>query len=206
MSSQDEKDDQLALRLEAAKSGDSAALEELIEEFYEFVRQQIKNAVPSEIRQKTGASEIAQEAFLQFTTAVQGITAKSRGEFAQWLKKAATNKSLDAIRRYRAEKRDVGREQELDANLPVGQFSSQDTPSMTVAREEEGQHVRNSISDLPTTQREILQLFFYDELDLTEIGRRLDLSPYMVTKHLRDAMQAVQKQLPKSLRRDPDDA
>ena len=195
-----DKSDDLARKLAAAKDGDADALNELVDEFYDFVKSVATQETPPDVLRKTGASEIAQEAFLQMFVEIGTLRAKTRGEFAQWLKRVATNRSLDTIRRYRSGKRNVTRERDLEDSVHQNTRSDQETPSVAVSKAEAGQCVQNSIEQLPEHQREVLQLYFYGQLSLAAISRQLGLDHHVVTKLLKDGMKAIEKQLPDSFR------
>ncbi|NPV71488.1 MAG: sigma-70 family RNA polymerase sigma factor [Firmicutes bacterium] len=149
-----------------AKSGDRAALEELIavheKRIYNFIYRLTGN--PDD------AADLAQETFLRVCTSISCFRGDS--SFVSWLYRIASNVCVDRARR-RSRRRTVS----LDAPVSVedGEFLwalSDDSPGPCDAVEaaEVGEVVRRAVASLPVDYRTVVVLHDLQDLSYREIA------------------------------------
>ena len=144
---------------------DAAALELLYDR---YVRQCFGLAVRM-LGDAAVAEEIVQEVFLKLWTQPQSYT-QSRGRFASWLLSLVHHRSIDELRRrYRTE-------MPLDG-ATTGPLNVQADPAPEPAEQvglsELRETVRSALAQLPSNQREPIELAFFRGLTHTQIAARL---------------------------------
>lgn len=104
-----------------------------------------------------------------------------------WLRRILANNLGDEIRKFTAAKRDLGREQSLEAALDASSgrlenwlAAEQSSPSEHVQREEQALRLAQALAELPSAQREALVLQHWHGWSLAEIAKHLDRSPAAV--------------------------
>ena len=104
-------------------------------------------------------------------------------ELAAWLRKALANNLADALRNLRRAKRDVSREQSLDAALEASSVrlanwlaADQSSPSQQAVRNEDLLRLADALTSLPELQREAIVLHHLQGWSLTDTARGLDRS------------------------------
>lgn len=104
-------------------------------------------------------------------------------ELAAWLRKALANNLADALRNLRRAKRNVAREQSLDAALEASSAclanwlaADQSTPSRKASRSEDLLILADALTQLPEPQREAIVLHHLQGWSLSDTARRLERS------------------------------
>jgi RNA polymerase sigma-70 factor (ECF subfamily) len=105
----------------------------------------------------------------------------TEAEFISWLQAALANVLKDRMRKEFADKRDVRREQQLDAavihsSVRLNQFIAQDnaeSPASAMQREERAVQVAEAVARLDQDQRDAILLREMQGLPVTEIANRL---------------------------------
>ena len=104
-------------------------------------------------------------------------------ELAAWLRKALSNNLADALRNLRRAKRDVSREQSLDAALEASSVrlanwlaADQSSPSQQAVRNEDLLRLADALTSLPELQREAIVLHHLQGWSLTDTARGLNRS------------------------------
>jgi RNA polymerase sigma-70 factor (ECF subfamily) len=124
-------------------------------------------------------------------------------ELAAWLRKALANNLADALRALRRARRDVGREQSLNAALDASSArladwfaTDQSSPSGQAVHNETLLRLADALTSLPETQREAIVLHHLQGWSLNDTARGLDRSDTATAgllhrglKKLRDLMQ-----------------
>lgn len=165
--------------------------------FESFMRQ-YQNMVFTTAYRLTGreadAEDIAQEVFLKAYERFAEIGSSPTA--GGWLKKVATNLSLNQLTRYRARWRffsemtldDGESEREIEFEAPQ---ASQPEGSMA----DEKQIIEEALSKLPAAQRVPLVLYHFDDLSYEEIAQQLRASLSKVKTDIHRGREALRKKL-----------
>lgn len=131
--------------------------------------------------------QLAEEVLQDTMMAVWNNAAKFRGESSvkTWLLVIARNRAINAQRRNRPQLVDVDAVYDL-ASTDTGPFEQ-------VAREFDRSAVREALAHLKPDQREILVLFFFEQLSGPEIAEVLDISVGTVKSRLHRAKEALRR-------------
>jgi RNA polymerase sigma-70 factor (ECF subfamily) len=116
------------------------------------------------------ASDIVQDALVKATENLAQFKGGSEAELVKWLSEIMQNALADAIRRARAQKRDVAQEEALaaawsDSSARVGNWlaAPDSSPGERAQREEELLRLAAALAQLPEDQRDAIIL--RDSLD-----------------------------------------
>ena len=104
-----------------------------------------------------------------------------------WLRRILANNLGDEIRKLTTAKRDVSREQSLEAALEASSArldawlaAEQSSPSAQLQREEQALRLAQALAELPEAQREALVLQHWHGWSLAAIAQHLERSPAAV--------------------------
>lgn len=151
----------------------------LLEAYRPYLLSIANQELPEELEGKLGPSDLAQETlvrgFEQFKT-FHGTRAE---ELAAWLRQILLNHLLNTIRHYETGKRQVHREQSLQAGLAD---LRQPTPSGVALSQEEWSLLSAALERLPDHYREVILLRHREYLSFPEIGELLGKSEDAVRK------------------------
>lgn len=123
------------------------------------------------VRQQFLAEEIVQEVFLAVW---RNPTAHDpdRGSVKSWLMGMIHHRSVDVVRREEAQRRRA-------AEAIPDAIDLDDDPGVTVPEEiglpEERKVVRSALAELPTEQRQILELMYFGGMSQSQISERLSV-------------------------------
>jgi RNA polymerase sigma-70 factor (ECF subfamily) len=122
------------------------------------------------LRRRFDASDLVQETLLKATENLEQFRGSTEAELVQWLQEILHNALADAMRRARAQKRDVAREEALAVELNDSSARLQNwlaapgsSPSERAQREEQLLHLAAALAKLPEDQRDAVIL--RDSLD-----------------------------------------
>jgi RNA polymerase sigma-70 factor (ECF subfamily) len=123
------------------------------------------------VRQPFLAEEVVQEVFLAVWRSPDGYQAE-RGSVKSWLLGMVHHRAVDAVRREESQRRRaeeaVPEAVDLDAD-----------PGVTVVEEigipEERKAVRGALGELPSEQRQVLELMYFAGMSQSQISERLSL-------------------------------
>jgi len=113
------------------------------------------------------AEEVVQDVFQNIWQAA-GSFQSGIGQFSSWLLGIARHRAIDATRSKRERART--REQALDTSFPISDGSDIERD---VAQSMLRDTVRAALQELPTSQRQAVELAYYGELTRVEIAERL---------------------------------
>jgi RNA polymerase sigma-70 factor (ECF subfamily) len=141
------------------------------------------------------AQDIAQEVFLAaFENYEQLRTSPTRGG---WLKKVATNLTLNYVSRYRKRWRFFSemRTEEEDDYEPGIEFATPDTLVSGIDADERGAIVERTLKSLPDHQRIPLVLYHFEEIPYEDIAKQLGVSLAKVKTDIHRGRAALAKAL-----------
>jgi RNA polymerase sigma-70 factor, ECF subfamily len=178
------------------------AADERFARYRDYLRLAAAVSVDPRLRDKFDPSDIVQETMFEAVRDWDRCCASSEEERLAWLRRMLANNLLDGVKRFRAEKRDVGRERSLDASVQatlgrLGEMLAGDvsTPSCRAMREERDVQIASAVAALPDSQREAVILQRWHGWSLAEIGERLGKTPEAVAGLIFRAQRALHQTL-----------
>jgi RNA polymerase sigma-70 factor (ECF subfamily) len=175
----------------------------LLESFRAYLHLLARLHLAPPLRGKLDPSDVVQQTLLQAYQALDQFRGHSDAECAAWLRQILARNLAQAARDFGRAKRDLAREQPLQAALDASsarleawRVADQSTPSQRAEKGEEALRLAEALEQLPEAQREALVLQHWQGLSLAEIGTHLGRSPEAVAglikrglKQLRHLMQ-----------------
>lgn len=155
-----------------AKSGDSAALGELLEKHRGYLRVLAQRMLGDRFRARLDASDVIQQTCLAVQRNFPEFRGETPGQFIAWLRQVHEGHIRNALREHLAGKRGVGREGGVTAAEleSLVEDSLQSTPSQRVLRDEQAVLLAAALDRLPDGQREAVRLRYLEGLSLKEIA------------------------------------
>ncbi len=174
-----------------------------LEPFRAYLRLLARLNLDPQLQGKLDPSDVVQQTLLQAYQALHQFRGKSEGELAAWLRQILARNLAMAVRDFARDKRDVAREQSLEAALSASSSrldawlaAEQSSPSQQAQRKEETLQLAEALEQLPEAQREALVLQHWQGWSLAQIGQHLGRSPDAVAglikrglKRLRELLQ-----------------
>jgi RNA polymerase sigma-70 factor (ECF subfamily) len=151
---------------------------------------------------KIDASGVVQQTLLEACRDLQRFTGQSTAQKAAWLRQILAHNLADEVRKWSTARRDLAREQSLEAALQASSCrlqaclaADQSTPSQHVEREEQALRLAEALAQLPEAQREALVLQHWHGWSLAEIARHMDRSHAAVAGLIKRGLQHLRTQL-----------
>lgn len=166
----------LARQLNLARGGSREALGELLVKFRRYLLLIANDRASSQLRAKLAASDVVQETFLaaqQSFASFQGTTPR---QLAGWLAGILDHKLADRARRFATAKRQLGLELGTERARALSAPRSA-SPSWQAARSEERVRLDAALTRLPAEYALVIALRNREELEFSEVGRRMSRSP-----------------------------
>jgi RNA polymerase sigma-70 factor (ECF subfamily) len=113
------------------------------------------------------AEEVTQDAFLGLWRSASRFD-PHQATLRTWLLSMVRHRGIDALRRHAKQNRDV----EFD-DLVAGRLEATERPDEQVADAEQARQARELLTGLPATQRQVIELGFFNGLSQTEIAAKL---------------------------------
>jgi RNA polymerase sigma-70 factor (ECF subfamily) len=136
------------------------------------------------------AEDVVEESFWQAWRKASAYE-PSKGAVSTWLLTIGRRKALDRIRSRRRYKEDTVGRDKIFSDLPA--------PGLDPSEQTEGSelkaHVRAALKELPSEQREVLELGYFDGLSQTEIAEATGQPLGTVKTRMRLAMQKLREPL-----------
>ena len=164
--------------------GDDAAVNELIERHRGAIRRMVAARMDRGMAGRVDASDIVQEALIEAHRRLADYLNDGSMPFHLWLRQIAKDRLIDAHCRNRAKRRDVGREQNMQAradqsslDLAAQLCDMELTPAAQALRKELEGRFWAAIEELDEADREIVLMRHQEQLGNGEVAELLDLSP-----------------------------
>ena len=169
----------------AARAGDRAATGRLLARYRTYLAQLARMSLRRDLRAKFDASDVVQDALVKAQERFGGFRGASEEAMVAWLRQILRRSMMDADRRFRGnDGRSIAREQRYDDLLlgssqgarraPVAKGTS---PSRGAQRRETRTCVKDALALLRPDDREVILLRSFDELEWTEVARRMERTP-----------------------------
>jgi RNA polymerase sigma-70 factor, ECF subfamily len=174
--------------MEAVQAGDSEAVQLLVERY----RKRIFKYLYGWIKNYEDALDVTQEVLM--TVYQKAHLYNSSHSLTAWIYRIAHNLCIDHLRRET--RRGHAGAVEFDESLGVyAPDSATTSPEQIAMGKEIISRVKEAIEELPTRQREVLQLRLLGELSLEEIAETLGLTLGGVKSNLHVALQNLRRHL-----------
>ncbi len=154
------------------------------------------------LRQKFDASDVVQQTLLEAHQQAENFRGNTRAEKAGWLKQMLLHNLIDMMRAFRREKRDVGREQAMQASIDQSTarlsaclIAQQQSPQSRAIQDEQGLRLAEALATLPQPQREALVLQHFHGWSVAQIAEHMGRSRTAVAGLLKRGLQKLRQQI-----------
>jgi len=179
-------DDKTETLLAAAKSGDSAAVNQLLDRHRQAVRRLVELRLDRKVQQRVDVSDVVQDVMIEAVGRLDKYLDTRPMAFHLWLRQIAWDRMIDTYRRHRVSaKRNLDREQQLRPTSPdassvdlAAQLCDREiTPAAAAIQAELARSIETAIELLDETDREIVLMRHYEHLSNQEVAEVLKLNP-----------------------------
>jgi RNA polymerase sigma-70 factor, ECF subfamily len=160
-------------------------------------RQQVGGKLPG----KLDLSGVIQQTLLEAHQAGR-IVELETGPRLAWLRTALARNLTDELRRLRADRRDVGREQAIEAALEASAASvagwlaaDQSSPSQRADRDEQVLRLSVAVAELPDGQRQAVEMHYFQSRPLAEIAAMMGKTTAAVAGLLKRGLRQLREHL-----------
>lgn len=196
----DEGDDELQGLLDRLREGDEKALAPLFSENRERLLRMIRFRLDARLKGRVSESDVLQEAYIDALKRLPHFRADPEVPFFIWLRSVTLQRLIQVHRDHLgAQIRNAGREVPLaqgpgiDASTEkmaelMGDITS---PSQAVQKGEVIARVRDALDSLEPTDREVLALRHFEELNNREVAALLGIQPAAASKRYVRALERL---------------
>jgi RNA polymerase sigma-70 factor (ECF subfamily) len=169
----------------AARGADAEALDLLLGAFRNYLKVLAQTGLHAALRSKADPSDIAQETMLRAAQHFEQFRGRTEAELAGWLRQILARYMANLARHYEAtDARRVDRERSLEDLLAASSAAlgrliagSAGSPSQAAQRREMSVILADALAELSEDYREVIVLHNLEELDWSEVARRMDRTP-----------------------------
>lgn len=172
-----------------------------VEQYRSYLLLLARMQLDGRLDRKVGTSDIVQQTLLEAHVRRSQFPGNEAG-FAAWLRSVLANNIRDALRQLRRQKRDIVREQSLDAELErssvrLGQCLAAPgpSPSQHAIGHEELLQLSDALLALPAPQREAVVLHHLQGWPLSEVATELGRTPAAVAGLLHRGLRRLRELL-----------
>ena len=172
------------------------------EEFRSYLSLLARMQLPQRIQARLSASDIVQLTMLQAVNGADDFRGTTKAEMAAWLRQILARNLAHALRDNQRQKRDVKREQSLEASLNASSMrlgdwlaAEQSTPSQKAAFNEQVFELAQALEQLPDDQRRAIELHYWQGLKLGEVAEVLEKTGPSVAGLLHRGLKTLRKRL-----------
>jgi RNA polymerase sigma-70 factor (ECF subfamily) len=180
-------------------------IEDIVERYRQYLVMLADRQLDSRLRGKLDASDVVQQTLLEAHQNREQFRGAHEAELVAWLRKILAHNLLDAMRGLRREKRDVAREQSINAAIEQSSVrlegwlaDEQSTPSQKLVRQEEAIRLADTMARLPDAQREALILKNWHSWTVAEIAQHMGRTSAAVAGLLKRGLKQLRQQLTES--------
>ncbi len=175
-----------------------------LEQYRDYLRLLGRMQVEPRLAAKVDVSGVVQLTLMEAYQDMDVLEPLSSDRRLAWLRRVFANNLLDEIRRFRAQARDVDREQlfQRDVEASASRLDQllvdpASSPSRKAIRSEEALRLMKALACLSPTQRKAIELHHLQGLPLAEVGERMQRDKgavaalvYRGTKRLRELLKS----------------
>ena len=184
-------------------SGAPKGEERNLEDYREYLRLLAQLQLDRRLQGKIDLSGVVQQTMLEAYQDLSTYDHRGTDHLAAWLRRILAHNLADEIRKLKTGKRDLSREQSLEAALQKSSLRIQDwlaaeqsSPSGHLQRQEQALELSAALAKLPDAQREALVLRHFNGCSLAQIALHLGRSKAAVAGLLKRGLQQLRGQLP----------
>jgi|ETNmetMinimDraft_26_1059896.scaffolds.fasta_scaffold157447_1 RNA polymerase sigma-70 factor (ECF subfamily) len=201
-------DPQSKLLIEAAKKGESMALDQLMREHLPGLRAFVRLRASPVIRAKESCSDLVQTVCREALGDLDHFEYRGEASFRNWLYKRAVNKLGNRLQHYKAEKRDPAKEIAWPGSSPGANplsacYASICSPSHHAIKNERLEAIESAFDRLPEDYREVIVQARIVGLSHAEIAEQLERGEGAVRMLLSRALIRLAKLVEEELGRSP---
>ena len=173
--------------LRRAKAGDAAALGALFAHYRDRLRQMVRLRLDRRVAGRLDASDVLQEAYLDVARRFPEYAAAPAVPFYVWLRSLTGQKLIDLHRQHLGAKmRDAGQEvalyrgalpQASSASLAQQLLAGLTSPTQAAVRAEMQLKLQEALNGMDPTDREVVVLRHFEELNNVETAAVLGIEP-----------------------------
>ena len=179
--------DQTQALLDAARQGDSDAVNKLLHRHRGSLRRFVEMRLDRKVQRRVDVSDVVQDVLFEANQRLQKYLGDPVMAFHLWLRQIAHDRMIDTYRRHRVSaKRNMDREQvvfvsgneeQSSMDLAAQLYDAAMTPAEIATGRELAQQVESVIAKLDDPDREIILMRHYEHLTNAEIAEVLQLNP-----------------------------
>ena len=167
-----------------------------LEHYREYLRLLARLQLDPRLRAQLDPSDIVQQTLLRAHEHFDQFRGWSDEEMRAWLRAILARTLVDAVRRFGRQKGDRARSLEAaleqsSAKLEALLASEESNPSHGALRAERLIELAEALARLPEDQRIAVELRYFQECEVAEIGRTMGRSPASVTGLLRRGLASL---------------
>lgn len=187
-------EDEFARLLERGRSGDPEAVGVLLSDLQKYLLKLAEQDWPDDLRQRESPSELVQQALVRVAKGLPRFDG-APVQWRAWAAKILKHRMIQRRRFHQALRRNPSLEVPLSplfagssANLPIA--ASESGPLSRLGREELQLTLRQLVSELPSEDRQILQLRIEQDLTWSQIATEMQSTAEAVRKRFGRAVRA----------------
>ena len=157
--------------------------EQSLQKYRPYLRLLARLQLDPRLQAKLDPSDAVQETMLKAYENRGQYRGRTEAELVAWLRKILANQLGESLRRFTADRRDVGREHSVEAGLEQSSArleswlaDQQSSPQERVARQEQLVRLSEALEQLPEDQRRVVELHHLLGLPVAELARLLGRS------------------------------
>jgi RNA polymerase sigma-70 factor (ECF subfamily) len=173
-----------------------------LEAFRDYLRLLARAGLDPRLQAKLDPSDVVQQTLLEAHKDLAAFRGRSPEELRAWLRQVLARNLANALRDFRREKRDVAREQALDAlavessaRVEAWLAAEQSSPSDRAERQEEAARLAAALERLPEAQREVVVLRHLHGWSLHDIARHVGRSTAAVAGLIHRGLNQLRERL-----------
>ena len=179
---------------------DARSKEQWPDRFRSYLRLLAKRQLDERLHRKMDPSDVVQQTLLQAHRALGDFRGSTDAEMAAWLRQILARNLAHAVRDFGRDKRNINRERSLEeavnassARLDAWLAAEQSSPSQKAQRNEQVLQLCNALDKLPESQREAVQLHYWQSCTLAEIAEQMDRTPAATAGLLKRGMRKLRE-------------
>jgi len=158
--------------MDLSRAGDPEARRRLIGEGGELARLIARQKLGAALRTRIDSTDISQSVVRDLIGLLDDFDFRGEPAWRAFLSRMVENKIRAKADYFTAARRDISRERDIDRATPDLAGTDRGPAEMALMREE-AERIRDALDGMPTAEREVLVLRFFEGLPHAEIARRM---------------------------------